>query len=60
MAVAERGSFLWMMFAITQILLSIKLMGEVEGWVTTLFGGSGGSNDACNGCLPPRTTGTSS
>ncbi|MDP6223460.1 MAG: hypothetical protein QGF34_00170 [Candidatus Poseidoniaceae archaeon] len=41
MAVAERGSFLWMMFAITQIFLSIKLMGEVEGWITTLFGGGG-------------------
>jgi hypothetical protein len=41
MAAAERGSFLWMMFAVTQILLSIKLMGEVEAWVTTLFGGGG-------------------
>lgn len=40
MAVVERGSFLWMMFAITQIFLSIKLMGEVEGWITTLFGGT--------------------
>ena len=40
MAVAERGSFLWMMFAVTQVFLSIKLVGEVEGWITTLFGGS--------------------
>lgn len=40
MGVAERGSFLWMMFGITQIFLSIKLMGEVEGWITTLFGGT--------------------
>ena len=40
MAAAERGSFLWMMFAITQVFLSIKLVGEVEGWITTLFGGS--------------------
>ena len=40
MGVAERGSFLWMMFAVTQIFLSIKLLGEVEGWVTTLFGGT--------------------
>ena len=39
MAAAERGSFLWMMFAITQVFLSIKLIGEVEGWITTLFGG---------------------
>ena len=39
MAAAERGSFLWFMFGITQFFLSIKLMGEVEGWVTTLFGG---------------------
>ena len=30
MAAAERGSFLWMMFAITQVFLSIKLVGEVE------------------------------
>ena len=40
MAAAERGSFLWMMFAVTQVFLSIKLVGEVEGWITTLFGGS--------------------
>ena len=40
MAAAERGSFLWMMFAITQVFLSIQLVGEVEGWITTLFGGS--------------------
>ena len=40
MGVAERGSFLWMMFGITQIALSIKLMGEVEGWITTIFGGT--------------------
>ncbi len=39
MGVAERGSFLWIMFGVTQICLSIKLMGEVEGWITTLFGG---------------------
>jgi hypothetical protein len=39
MAAAERGSFLWFMFGITQFVLSIKLMSEVEGWVTTLFGG---------------------
>ena len=39
MAAAERGSFLWMMFAITQVFLSIKLIGEVESWITTLFGG---------------------
>ena len=26
-------SFLWMMFAITQVFLSIKLVGEV-GWIT--------------------------
>jgi hypothetical protein len=39
MAAAERGSFLWMMFAITQVFLSIKLIGEVEGWISTLFGG---------------------
>ncbi|MAR47047.1 MAG: hypothetical protein CMA41_04510 [Euryarchaeota archaeon] len=40
MAAAERGSFLWMMFAITQVFMSIKLVGEVEGWITTLFGGT--------------------
>ena len=40
MAAAERGSFLWFMFGITQFILSIKLMNEVEGWITTLFGGA--------------------
>ena len=38
-AMAERGSFLWFMLGITQFFLWIKLMGEVEDWVTTLFGG---------------------
>ena len=54
MAAAERGSFLWMMFAITQVFLSIKLIGEVEGWITTLFGGGaaaafGGDVGLCAG-----------
>ena len=39
MTAVERGSLLWMMFAITQVFLSIKLIGEVESWITTLFGG---------------------
>tara|TARA_B100001094_G_C18142191_1_gene778543 strand:+ start:116 stop:424 length:309 start_codon:yes stop_codon:yes gene_type:complete len=39
-AMAERGSFLWFMMAITQIWLSLKLMEEVNSAVTTLFGAS--------------------
>ena len=39
-AVAERGSFLWFMMAVTQIWLSLKLMEEVSGAITTLFGTS--------------------
>ena len=39
MAAAERGSFLWFMVGVTQIFLSYRLIGEVEGWITTLFGG---------------------
>ena len=41
MAVAERGSFMWALVSITQIWLMIKLMGDVEGWLTTLLGASG-------------------
>ena len=40
MGVAERGSFLWFMMAVTQIWLSLKLMEEVSSAVTTLFGAS--------------------
>ena len=39
-AVAERGSFLWFMMAVTQIWLSWKLIGEVESAITLLFGAS--------------------
>ena len=39
MAVAERGSFLWLMVAVTQVWLSIKLLAEAEEAVATLFGG---------------------
>ena len=41
MAMAERGSFLWAIVSITQIWLAIKLIGEVESWLTTLLGASG-------------------
>jgi hypothetical protein len=41
MAVAERGSFLWALVSITQIWLAIKLIGDVESWLTTLLGASG-------------------
>ena len=41
MAVAERGSFLWALVSITQIWLAIKLMGDVEGWLTSIIGVSG-------------------
>jgi len=40
MKAAERGSFIWFMFAITQIWLSIKLMDQVNEAVTALFGTS--------------------
>ncbi|MBA4694230.1 MAG: hypothetical protein DWC06_05235 [Candidatus Poseidoniales archaeon] len=39
MAAAERGSFMWMMIAVTQIWLSIKLLAEAEEAIATLFGG---------------------
>ena len=38
MGVAERGSIIWFMMAVTQIWLSLKLMEEVSAAVTTLFG----------------------
>ena len=41
MAVAERGSFLWGLVSVTQIWLAIKLIGDVESWLTTLLGASG-------------------
>ena len=41
MGMAERGSFMWALVSITQIWLALKLMGDVETWLTTLFGVSG-------------------
>ena len=41
MAMAERGSFLWALVSVTQIWLAIKLMGDVEGWLTSIIGVSG-------------------
>jgi len=41
MAMVERGSFLWALVSITQIWLAIKLIGDVESWLTTLLGTSG-------------------
>ena len=38
---AERGSFLWALVSVTQIWLAIKLMGDVEGWLTSIIGVSG-------------------
>ena len=32
---------MWAIVSITQIWLAIKLIGEVEGWLTTLLGASG-------------------
>ena len=40
MGVADRGSFVWFLVSITQIWLSIKLMEDVSGAITTLFGAS--------------------
>jgi hypothetical protein len=41
MAVAERGSFLMIIFSITQIWLAIKMMGQFETWLTAILGASG-------------------
>ena len=41
MAVAERGSFMWLLFSITSFLISIKVMNDFEGYATTVFGGTG-------------------
>jgi|TARA_B100001750_G_scaffold125002_1_gene99198 hypothetical protein len=41
MGMAERGSFMWALVSITQIWLAIKLIGDVESWLTTLLGASG-------------------
>ena len=41
MAVAERGSFMWLLFSITSFLISIKDMNDFEGYATTVFGGTG-------------------
>ncbi len=32
---------MWMLVSITQIWLAIKLMDDLEGWLTTLMGASG-------------------
>ena len=32
---------MWILVSITQIWLALKLMGEIEGWLTTLLGASG-------------------
>ncbi len=32
---------MWLLFSLTQIWLSIKLLEDVEGWLTLLFGGTG-------------------
>ena len=41
MGMVERGSFMWLLVSITQIWLALKLMEDVEGWLTTLIGASG-------------------
>lgn len=41
MAAAERGSFMWGIVSITQIFLAIKLMDDLDAWLTTLIGASG-------------------
>lgn len=40
MGAADRGSFMWLLIAITNAWLSIKLMDDVHEAVTTLFGTS--------------------
>ena len=41
MAIAERGSFMWGIVAITQIWLALKLMNEFEGYLSILLGTTG-------------------
>ena len=41
MTAAERGSFMWGIVSITQIFLAIKLMDDLDSWLTTLIGASG-------------------
>ena len=41
MTAAERGSFMWGIVSITQIFLAVKLMDDLDGWLTTLIGASG-------------------
>jgi hypothetical protein len=41
MSAAERGSFMWGIVSITQLLLAVKLMDDFDGWLTTLIGASG-------------------
>jgi len=41
MAMADRGSFMWFLISITQLWLALKLLGDFEGWLTTLLGASG-------------------
>ena len=40
MSLVERGSFVWFLMAATQMWLSIKLIDDVSGAITTLFGSS--------------------
>lgn len=40
MAMMERGSFVWFLMAATQTWLSIKLLDDVSGAISTLFGSS--------------------
>ena len=58
MAVAERGSFMWLLFSITSFLISIKVMNDFEGYATTVFGGTGAAaSDACYHLVSTRTAG---
>lgn len=44
MAAADRGSFMWVIVSITQIFLAVKLMDDLDGWLTTLIGASGAAS----------------
>lgn len=41
---AERGSFMWALVSITQVFLAIKLMDDLDTWLTTLIGASGAAS----------------
>ena len=44
MAAADRGSFMWGIVSITQLFLAVKLMDDLDAWLTTLIGVTGAAS----------------